>query len=184
MHERSILHRDLKTQNIFLTKYEIIKIGDLGIARILDNNGADLATTVIGTPYVFKIKKKIYLFIYLFLRYYMSPEIFSNQPYGQKSDIWSLGCCVYEMATLEHAFTAGDISSLVLKVVRGQTPTLPSANVYSKPLVELINAMLDKDAENRPTAKQILQHPYIKQHISRLYNKTQERCQSYITTPV
>lgn len=53
MHERSILHRDLKTQNIFLTKYEIIKIGDLGIAKILDNNGADLATTVIGTPYVF-----------------------------------------------------------------------------------------------------------------------------------
>ena len=52
MHEKSILHRDLKTQNIFLTRYEIIKIGDLGIAKILDNNGADLATTVIGTPYV------------------------------------------------------------------------------------------------------------------------------------
>ena len=50
MHERSILHRDLKTQNIFLTKHEIVKVGDLGIARILDNNGADLATTVIGTP--------------------------------------------------------------------------------------------------------------------------------------
>jgi NIMA (never in mitosis gene a)-related kinase len=53
MHERSILHRDLKTQNIFLTKQEIVKVGDLGIAKILDNNGADLATTVIGTPYVF-----------------------------------------------------------------------------------------------------------------------------------
>ena len=52
MHHRSILHRDLKTQNIFLTKHEIVKVGDLGIAKILDNNGADLATTVIGTPYV------------------------------------------------------------------------------------------------------------------------------------
>ncbi|CAF1378776.1 unnamed protein product [Rotaria sordida] len=165
MHERSILHRDLKTQNIFLTKQEIVKVGDLGIAKILDNNGADLATTVIGTPY------------------YMSPEIFSNQPYGQKSDVWALGCCVYEMATLEHAFKAGDISSLVLKVVRGQTPSLPSADVYSKPLIELINAMLDKDAENRPTAKQILQHPYIKQHIIRLYDKTRERCQTYTTMP-
>ncbi|CAF3369353.1 unnamed protein product [Rotaria sp. Silwood1] len=165
MHDRSILHRDLKTQNIFLTKHEIVKVGDLGIAKILDNNGADLATTVIGTPY------------------YMSPEIFSNQPYGQKSDIWALGCCVYEMATLEHAFKAGDISSLVLKVVRGQTPPLPSADVYSKPLIELINAMLDKDAANRPTAKQILQHPYIKQHIARLYDKTRERCQSYVATP-
>ena len=118
------------------------------------------------------------------LRYYMSPEIFSNQPYGQKSDIWALGCCVYEMATLEHAFKAGDISSLVLKVVRGQTPTLPSANVYSQPLLELINIMLDKDAENRPNAKQILQHPYIKQHIVRLYNKTRQRCQSHIAMPV
>jgi NIMA (never in mitosis gene a)-related kinase len=114
----------------------------------------------------------------------MSPEIFSNQPYGQKSDIWSLGCCVYEMATLEHAFKAGDISSLVLKVVRGQTPTLPSEDVYSKSLVQLINTMLDKDAENRPTAQQILQHAYIKQHIIRLYEKTRERCQPYLTTPV
>lgn len=52
LHDRSILHRDLKTQNIFLTKFEMIKLGDLGIAKILDNNGADLATTVIGTPYV------------------------------------------------------------------------------------------------------------------------------------
>jgi NIMA (never in mitosis gene a)-related kinase len=114
----------------------------------------------------------------------MSPEIFSNQPYGQKSDIWALGCCVYEMATLEHAFKAGDISSLVLKVVRGQTPTLPSADVYSQSLIDLINVMLDKDAETRPSAKQILQHAYIKQHIVRLYDKTQQRCQTFTTTPV
>ena len=65
MHDKSILHRDLKTQNIFLTKNEIVKVGDLGIARVLDS-GNDLATTIIGTPY------------------YMSPEIFSNKPYGQK----------------------------------------------------------------------------------------------------
>ena len=57
MHDRSILHRDLKTQNIFLTKHEIVKVGDLGIARILDNNGADLATTVIGTPYVYSRRR-------------------------------------------------------------------------------------------------------------------------------
>lgn len=114
----------------------------------------------------------------------MSPEIFSNQPYGQKSDIWALGCCVYEMATLEHAFSAGDISSLVLKVVRGQTPTIPSANVYSKQLIELINLMLDKDATNRPLAKQILQNSYIKQHISRLYNKTRQRCQTNVSNAV
>ena len=114
----------------------------------------------------------------------MSPEIFSNQPYGQKSDIWALGCCAYEMATLEHAFTAGDISSLVLKIVRGQTPTLPSANTYSKPLLDLINSMLDKTADNRPTAQQILQQPYVKQHVSRLFKKIQQRNESNNTTPV
>lgn len=114
----------------------------------------------------------------------MSPEIFSNQPYGQKSDIWSLGCCAYEMATLEHAFKAGDISSLVLKVVRGQTPTLPSANAYSPDLVKLINDMLSKEAESRPSAKQILLKPYVKQHISRLFEKTKARCQPYLNAPV
>ncbi len=65
MHEKNILHRDLKTQNIFLTKNEIVKVGDLGIARVLES-GNDFATTIVGTPY------------------YMSPEIFSQKPYGQK----------------------------------------------------------------------------------------------------
>ena len=65
MHERNILHRDLKTQNIFLTKSKIIKVGDLGIARVLEGSN-DMATTLIGTPY------------------YMSPELFSNRPYNHK----------------------------------------------------------------------------------------------------
>jgi NIMA (never in mitosis gene a)-related kinase len=65
MHEKNILHRDLKTQNIFLTKNKIVKVGDLGIARVL-KSGNDFATTIVGTPY------------------YMSPEIFSHKPYGQK----------------------------------------------------------------------------------------------------
>uniref|UniRef100_A0A3Q0QNS0 Serine/threonine-protein kinase Nek4 n=1 Tax=Amphilophus citrinellus TaxID=61819 RepID=A0A3Q0QNS0_AMPCI len=65
LHERNILHRDLKTQNIFLTKTNIIKVGDLGIARVLENHN-DMASTLIGTPY------------------YMSPELFSNKPYNHK----------------------------------------------------------------------------------------------------
>lgn len=65
LHERNILHRDLKTQNIFLTKLNIIKVGDLGIARVLENQN-DMASTLIGTPY------------------YMSPELFSNKPYNHK----------------------------------------------------------------------------------------------------
>jgi NIMA (never in mitosis gene a)-related kinase len=91
----------LKTQNIFLTKNKIIKVGDLGIARVLKSNN-DMATTIIGTPY------------------YMSPELFTNKPYNSKSDVWALGCCVYEMTTLRHAFNAKDMTSLVLKITRGK----------------------------------------------------------------
>ena len=101
LHEKNILHRDLKTQNIFLTRNKIIKVGDLGIARVLKGNN-DMATTIIGTPY------------------YMSPELFSNKPYNSKSDVWALGCVVYEMTTLKHAFNAKDMSSLVFKITRGK----------------------------------------------------------------
>lgn len=92
VHDRKILHRDLKTQNIFLTAKGDIKIGDFGIARVLQDT-YDCAQTAIGTPY------------------YLSPEICQEKPYNQKSDIWSLGCILYELVTLRHAFDANSISS-------------------------------------------------------------------------
>eukprot|EP00058_Branchiostoma_floridae_P017313 XP_002602801.1 hypothetical protein BRAFLDRAFT_227132 [Branchiostoma floridae] len=145
LHERNILHRDLKTQNIFLTKTKIIKVGDLGIARVLDSS-SDMATTLIGTPY------------------YMSPELFSNKPYNHKSDIWALGCCVYEMATLKHAFNAKDMNSLVYKILRGKMPSMPKK--YSTDLCDLIKLMLAQDPEKRPSSKRVLRNPYIKTHIA------------------
>ncbi|CAF0791627.1 unnamed protein product [Adineta steineri] len=161
MHEKNILHRDLKTQNVFLTKNEIVKVGDLGIARVLDS-GNDFATTIIGTPY------------------YMSPEIFSQKPYGPKTDIWSLGCCVYEMVTLEHAFNAKDMNSLVVKIIREETPKL--SKHYSQPLRDIITSLLKKDPDQRPTAKSLLQNAYIKQHILRLLDKTKNKCQNHINS--
>ena len=86
LHERKILHRDMKTQNIFL-KNGKIRLGDFGIAKVLDST-KDFANTCIGTPY------------------YMSPELFKNKPYGYKSDVWALGCVLYEMCNLRHAFDA------------------------------------------------------------------------------
>ena len=148
------MHRDLKTQNIFLTKTNIIKVGDLGIARVLENQN-DMASTLIGTPY------------------YMSPELFSNKPYNHKvlcvysrsmleiitveapvmlsqkeseevvctrltqpsfysqSDVWALGCCVYEMSTLKHAFNAKDMNSLVYRIVEGKVSPLHLAQIIS-----------------------------------------------------
>lgn len=145
LHERNILHRDLKTQNIFLTRSKIIKLGDLGIARVLESSN-DMATTMIGTPY------------------YMSPELFSNKPYNHKSDVWALGCCVYEMATLKHAFNAKDMNSLVYKILKGKMPAMPLQ--YSTELTNLIRAMLDQNPARRPSVNKILRDPFIKRNIA------------------
>ncbi|XP_054472288.1 serine/threonine-protein kinase Nek4 [Anoplopoma fimbria] len=154
LHERNILHRDLKTQNIFLTKTNIIKVGDLGIARVLENQN-DMASTLIGTPY------------------YMSPELFSNKPYNHKSDVWALGCCVYEMSTLKHAFNAKDMNSLVYRIVEGKLPQMPSR--YDLQLGELIKSMLCKKPEDRPDVKLILRQPYIKRQIAMFLEATKEK---------
>ncbi|XP_014313151.1 serine/threonine-protein kinase Nek4 isoform X2 [Myotis lucifugus] len=144
LHEKHILHRDLKTQNVFLTRTNIIKVGDLGIARVLENH-CDMASTLIGTPY------------------YMSPELFSNKPYNYKSDVWALGCCAYEMATLKHAFNAKDMNSLVYRIIEGKLPPMPKD--YSPELAELIRTMLSKRPEERPSVRSILRQPYIKRQI-------------------
>ncbi|XP_073681765.1 serine/threonine-protein kinase Nek4 isoform X2 [Garra rufa] len=154
LHEKHILHRDLKTQNIFLTKTNIIKVGDLGIARVLENQN-DMASTLIGTPY------------------YMSPELFSNKPYNYKSDVWALGCCVYEMSTLKHAFNAKDMNSLVYRIVEGKLPQMPSK--YDPQLGELIKRMLCKKPEDRPDVKHILRQTYIKQQISMFLEATKQK---------
>ncbi|XP_055661827.1 serine/threonine-protein kinase Nek4 isoform X5 [Falco peregrinus] len=154
LHEKHILHRDLKTQNVFLTRTNIIKVGDLGIARVLENQ-CDMASTLIGTPY------------------YMSPELFSNKPYNYKSDVWALGCCVYEMATLKHAFNAKDMNSLVYRIIEGKLPPMPKD--YSPQLVEIIRTMLSKKPEERPSVKSILRQPYIKHQISLFLEATKAK---------
>lgn len=154
MHERHVLHRDLKTQNIFLTKSNIIKVGDLGIARVLES-ASDMASTLIGTPY------------------YMSPELFTNKPYNHKSDVWALGCCVYEMCTLRHAFNAKDMSSLVYKILKGKFPPLPSN--YSPDLCSIVHSMLEQDPQKRPSAQRLLRHNYIKKQIALFLEGTKNR---------
>ena len=141
----------IQTQNIFLSKNDIIKVGDLGIARVLDGS-CDLANTVIGTPY------------------YMSPELFSNQPYDHKSDIWALGCCVYEMATLKHAFTARNINALMYKILQGKVPPLPGK--FSTELSQLVQLMMSLKAKDRPSVHQILRMPFVRGHIKMFLDRT------------
>ncbi|XP_075043551.1 serine/threonine-protein kinase Nek11-like [Mixophyes fleayi] len=138
LHERLVMHRDLKTKNIFL-KNGTLKIGDFGVSRILVPS--DMATTFTGTAS------------------YMSPEVFGNGGYNTKSDIWSLGCILYEMCTFRRAFDCSSWIKLISMIVNGPCPSLPSQ--YSAELSDILQRMLMKDPELRPSAKDVLNIPYV-----------------------
>eukprot|EP00878_Enallax_costatus_P045942 GHUV01055484.1.p1 GENE.GHUV01055484.1~~GHUV01055484.1.p1 ORF type:complete len:298 (+),score=87.42 GHUV01055484.1:308-1201(+) len=135
IHSHKILHRDLKTQNIFLHSNGIVMLGDFGICKVLEKTEA-FATTVTGTPY------------------YMAPEVCTNQPYTYKSDIWSLGCVLYELCTLTHAFAADSLLSLVYQIVRGSYPPIP-AELFSRDMIDLVQQLLSREASERPSLQQV-----------------------------
>ncbi|KAL8207260.1 UNVERIFIED_CONTAM: Serine/threonine-protein kinase Nek1 [Gekko kuhli] len=146
VHDRKILHRDIKSQNIFLTKDGTIQLGDFGIARVL-NSTVELARTCIGTPY------------------YLSPEICENKPYNNKSDIWALGCVLYEMCTLKHAFEAGNMKNLVLKIISGSFP--PVSVHYSYELRNLVSQLFKRNPRDRPSVNSILEKIFIAKRIEK-----------------
>jgi len=97
LHKSNIIHRDIKSANIFFSK-GIAKLGDLNVSKIAENG---MCSTQTGTPY------------------YTSPEIWSGEKYGAKCDIWSLGCILYELATLKVPFKASDFPSLYRRITKG-----------------------------------------------------------------
>ena len=101
IHQKKILHRDIKSLNIFLTKDENIRIGDLGVAKVLAET-TNFAHTMVGTPY------------------YLSPEMAEEKPYNEKSDVWALGCVLYQLCTGRHPFEASNQAALLLKIIRGK----------------------------------------------------------------
>lgn len=135
IHKKRVLHRDIKSKNIFLTQNGKVKLGDFGSARLLSSPMA-FACSYVGTPY------------------YVPPEIWENVPYNNKSDIWSLGCTLYELCTLKHPFQANSWKSLILKICRGSVSPLPSR--YSYELQHLIKQMFKRSPAHRPSATTLL----------------------------
>ncbi|VFV43583.1 serine threonine-protein kinase [Lynx pardinus] len=138
VHTHLILHRDLKTQNILLDKHRmVVKIGDFGISKILSSKSK--AYTVVGTPC------------------YISPELCEGKPYNQKSDIWALGCVLYELASLKRAFEAANLPALVLKIMSGTFA--PISDRYSPELRQLVLSLLSLEPSQRPPLSHIMAQP-------------------------
>lgn len=94
----------------------------------------------------------------------MSPELFKNKPYSYKSDVWALGCVLYEMCNLRHAFDAQSINGLAVKILRGSYPPLNAQ--YSKQLRDLIGKMLQIKPSNRPTIVDILNKSFVRKKVA------------------
>ena len=104
LHDINILHRDLKCANVFCTSDRCYKLGDLNVSKVAKRG---MARTQPGTPY------------------YTSPEVWNDRPYDAKCDVWSLGCVVYEMATLRPPFRANNLNELYAKIQKGLYEPLP-----------------------------------------------------------
>ena len=158
IHSKNIIHRDIKSQNIFLMKNGKIKIGDFGIAKALTNSKNN-ASTVIGTPY------------------YFSPEIINGELYNYKTDIWSLGVVLYEMCCLKLPFESNNIAQLSIKIMKGKYDPIP--NKYSRNMANLIKDMLNLDQKLRPSITEVMQSPLIKNYsINKYSNKSYKNIHS------
>jgi len=139
LHNMKIVHRDLKSANIFIgNDGKTVKLGDLNVSKIVETG---MAHTQAGTPY------------------YASPEVWDNKPYGVKSDIWSLGCIMYELCALTPPFRSPNMNLLYKKVLKGQYEKIPS--MYSAELSKVISMCLTVNPQTRPDCERLLSHPII-----------------------
>ena len=140
IHSKKIIHRDMKSLNLFFDAGDNVLVGDLGIAKVLSPNTL-FARTIVGTPY------------------YLSPELCEDKPYNEKSDVWALGVLLYEMCTGgKHPFDAQNEGALIRKIMKGVYPPLPSGK-FSAQLSEILRLCLTMDYKQRPDTATLLRNP-------------------------
>ena len=138
IHNYGILHRDIKTLNIFMTKAKMIKLGDFGISKVLEETYGN-AETCVGTPY------------------YMSPELVKGEPYNQKSDVWACGCVLFEILTLKKVFEASNQLKLITSILEKDPGEISSE--YTEDIRKIVQLTLQKAADDRPTAEELSNMP-------------------------
>ena len=147
LHDKKILHRDLKSANVFLYKDGSAKLGDLNVSKVI-KQGMNYTQT--GTPY------------------YASPEVWNEKAYDEKSDIWSLGCVIYEMICLKPPFRAQNMEGLYHKVQKGVYSNIP--DVFSADLGLLIKLLIQVEPNKRPTCAALLNTKIIQRRIEYFKN--------------
>ena len=156
MHSKNILHRDIKTQNIFITQNDILKMGDFGISRQMETL-TPMAMTACGTPY------------------FMPPEVCMGKPYDSKADVWAIGVILYELITFKKPFDSDSINGVFEKIKKSPIEPLPQSVDSSLKL--LVSSLLNKDYNKRPNIFEISKIPCIKRHIIKFideYNLSDE----------
>ena len=142
LHDMNILHRDLKSANVFLMNDGQVKLGDMNVSKIAKDC---LLHTQTGTPY------------------YASPEVWRDLPYDCRSDLWSLGCVIYEAICLKPPFRAEDMQGLYKKVIKGEYPSIPKT--FSKDIAYLIENLIQINPNSRLRCEQLLSLPSVIRHM-------------------
>lgn len=155
LHEQKILHRDIKSPNVFLTKSGYAKLGDLNVSKILK---CGMLHTQTGTPY------------------YASPEVWSELPYDQKSDIWSVGCVLYEMCTLKPPFRAEDMKGLRQKICKGVYQPIPKH--FSLELSDVVKQLLSTNPKVRPSLEKVMEIPIVATKMAEIAEKINNKITS------
>lgn len=156
IHRRRMLHRDIKTANVFLTSYGIAKLGDFGLSRVYDGSvSGSVGITFCGTPY------------------YQAPEMWDRSiRYSKKADVWALGCVLFEMLTLERPFQSQGLQELCTEITQRNPP--PITQNYSQEMKTLVNTILTKDPKLRPSTGEILRMPFVFNYVTKLQRASHE----------